>query len=81
MLIETYVDLIFCSAVRAHNYVLRRGAIAGSCSGGSVFVGVSFGMDQLDGRNPGSSIQQQSGASSVQRVFCSSFFIFWKFVM
>ncbi|KAE9532038.1 hypothetical protein AGLY_010240 [Aphis glycines] len=66
-MIETYVDLIFCSAVGAHNYVLRRGEIADSCSSGSVFVGVSFGMDQLDGRNPGSSIQQQSGASSVQR--------------
>lgn len=63
MLIEIFVDIIFCSAVRIH--IFRRGAIADSCSGSFVFVGVSFGMDQLDGRNPGSSVQQQSGASSV----------------
>lgn len=67
MLIETFVDFISCSTVRTLN-VIRRSALADSCGGCSVFVGVSFGMDQFDGRDPSSSVQQQLGASSFQRV-------------
>lgn len=76
MVIETFVDLISCSTVRTLN-VIRRSALADSCGGRSVFVGISFGMDQLDGRDTSSSVQQQPGASSFQRVLCFLFLHFF----
>jgi len=77
VLIELFALLIYRSTVHTHDFN-RLSALADSCGDGSVFVGVSFGMDQLNGRDPGSSVQQQSGASSLQRVlflfFSSSIF-------